>query len=498
MMLRRRQRRNHRGFVSSVALCLADVGCRILGGMLMSLTVKFLSRSLHNDMLSHLVQSPVSFFDTTPRGRILNRFSVDVEIVEARGFLPGKQTVQNTLIAIAKVTIIGTQSPVIVAVTLVAALLVGYITSLAVRAANCGRYVESLAMSHLLQHAAETTDALSTVRAYGVAERLRRQFCHLVDDAVRGFMCFMGAYRFVRTVTATFGFLVVVCTLVATILFAGSSGPDPSSLGFALSNACSIPLSMMSLCVVMLNVLQLIVSFERCLEYTELPAEIDAPINPKAEQTLYNWPKEGKIEFQNFSTSYKPGVLPNVLSGITFLVKPKEKVGVVGRTGAGKSSLVLALLRILRASEGRILIDDVDIAAVPLRKLRRSITVIPQIYLLRSVGQRQLVCLARALLRGSKILLLDEATSQMDGDTDRLIQAALREAFADCTLLTVAHRIHTVLDYDRILVLKDGRVQEFDSVDALLADASSVFYSMAVECGICRSRREPDLISTCL
>ncbi|XP_037555166.2 ATP-binding cassette sub-family C member 3 [Dermacentor silvarum] len=254
------------------------------------------------------------------------------------------------------------------------------------------------------------------------------------------------------------------------------------------------------------------------------------------------------IQLQNYSASYRPGVLPDVLKDVTFVVKPVEKVGVVGRTGAGKSSLVLALLRMLRPSEGQILIDGVNIANVPLRKLRRSITVIPQDpSLVRgtlrrnldptnshsdadiwqalershlsafvssdtkglllettdggtnlSVGQRQLVCLARALLRRSKILLLDEATSQMDGDTDRLIQATLREAFANCTLLTVAHRIHTVLDYDRILVLEEGKVKEFDSVHVLLSDSSSAFYSMAVEAGICGVARKPSLITAVL
>ncbi|XP_072140682.1 ATP-binding cassette sub-family C member 2-like, partial [Dermacentor andersoni] len=529
-----------------VALCLADVGFRILGSVLVAFTVKCLSGSLHNDMLSHLVHSPVSFFDATPRGRVLNRFSADVEIVEARCFLAAKQTIQNTLIIIAKVAIVGTQSPVVAAITLIVGLFSAY--RVALKAANCGRYVESLAMSRLLQHAAETTDALSTVRAYGVAGRLRRHFCHLVDDVARGLMCFLSAYRFARTVTATFGFLVVICTLVASIAFAGALGPDPSSLGLTMSTACSVPLSLMSLCMMMFTVLQMNVSFERCLEFAELPVESGAPATQKTEQSLCNWPKEGKIEFQDFSASYKPGVLPNVLRGITFLVKHKEKVGVVGRTGAGKSSLVLALLRMLKASEGRVLIDGVDIADVPLRKLRRNITVIPQdpsmvrgtlrmnldptdshtdgeiwqalekAHLAKvvagdvrgllleitdggsnlSVGQRQLVCLARALLRGSKVLLLDEATSQMDGDTDRLIQVALREAFADCTLLTVAHRVHTVLDYDRILVLEDGKVREFDSVQALLSDTSSVFYSMAAECGIYSAEREPDLISTCL
>ncbi|XP_065303398.2 ATP-binding cassette sub-family C member 2-like [Dermacentor albipictus] len=537
-----------------VSLCVIDVALRIVGSVLLSLSAKRLSRSLHNEMLSHVLCSPVSFFDACPRGRILNRFSADIDFIDSRSFLSGKQSVQNTLITLAKIAVIGTQSPIVLGVTAVAIVLAGYGMSLAVKASHCARFFESVAISRMLQHVTETVDALSSVRTYGVADRFRRHFCRLTDETMRGYSSFGTAYRFTRTLTSTSGFVVVVCTLLANTVFAGPDGPDPSSLGLALSSATSVPLALMTLCVMLFNVLQMVVSFERCVEYTELPPEDDLPPTwgeeqrAAADKALLSWPSEGKVEFQSYSASYRPGVLPNVLNGVTLVVNPKEKIGVVGRTGAGKSSLVLALLRMLRASEGRILIDSVDIAGVPLRKLRRSITVIPQdpslvrgtlrmnldptnshsdreiwqclerAHLAKlvssdpkgllletadggsnlSVGQRQLVCLARALLRGTKILLLDEATSQMDGDTDQLIQVALRDAFAQCTLFTIAHRLHTVLDYDRILVLEDGKVREFDTVPCLLSDKSSVFYSMAIEAGINSARRRPELISTTL
>ncbi|KAK8760856.1 hypothetical protein V5799_027873 [Amblyomma americanum] len=537
-----------------VSLCVIDVALRVVGSVLLALSAKRLSRSLHNGMLSHVLGSPVSFFDASPRGRILNRFSADMDFVDARTFLSGKQAVQNTLITLSKIAVIGTQSPLVVAVTAIVAIFVGYGISLAVKASHSSRYYESVATSRLLQHTAETVDALSSVRTYGVAYRFRRHFCRLLDDTMRGYSSFGAAYRFTRTLTATAGYVVVLYTLLANTIFAGPAGPDPSSLGLALSSATSVPLALMTLCVMLFNVLQMIVSLERCVEYTELPPEEDLPSAWSEEQkaavdkALFSWPTDGKVEFQNYSASYRPGVLPNVLSGVTFVVNPREKIGVVGRTGAGKSSLVLALLRMLRASEGRILIDGVDIAGVPLRKLRSIITVIPQdpslvrgtlrmnldptnshsdreiwqclerahlaklvsndargLLLLTadggnnlSVGQRQLVCLARAMLRGTKILLLDEATSQMDGDTDQLIQVALRNAFAQCTLFTIAHRLHTVLDYDRILVLEDGRVREFDTVPQLLSDTSSVFYSMAVEAGINNPKWKAEVISTTL
>ncbi|KAK8784733.1 hypothetical protein V5799_008902 [Amblyomma americanum] len=535
-----------------VMLCVLDVGLRIVGSVLLAVSAKWTSRSLHNEMLSHVLHSPVSFFDSSPRGRIVNRFSTDMDCIDTRSFISGKQSVQNTLITIAKVAVVGTQSPVVVGVTVVVALLAGYGMKVAVKASHSARYYESLAMSKVLQHATETLDALSSVRTYGAAERFRQHFCALTDKAVRGFLCFGSVYRFTRMLTSTSGFVVVMSTLLANTVFSGPEGPDPSGLGLALSSASAVPLSLMSLGVTLFTVLQMIVCLERCLEYAELPPESDVPHTKSVRETsaelLSSWPSEGKIEFQNYSASYRPGVLPNVLNGITFVVKPMEKVGVVGRTGAGKSSLVLALLRMLRASEGRIIIDGVDIAQVPLRKLRSSITVIPQdpslvrgtlrmnldptnshsdrdiwqaleqSYLAKlvstdakglllettdsggnlSVGQRQLVCLARALLRGTRILLLDEATSQMDGDTDRLIQAALRTAFAQCTLFTIAHRIHTVLDYDRILVMEDGKVREFDTVQTLLSDSSSMFYSMAIEAGIHGGRNKFEPLVTAL
>nr|XP_054926016.1 multidrug resistance protein mrp-7-like [Dermacentor andersoni] len=538
---------------SLVALCLIDVAFRIAGSILLALSAKRLSRSLHNDMLGHVLQSPVSFFDESPRGRIVNRFSADIDHADSRAFISGKQSVQNTILTFAKIAIVGTQAPVVLGITLVLAVLVCYGLWAALRASHHCRYYESLAMSRLLQHATETVDALSSVRTYGVADRFASHFYRLTDEMVRGLVCFGYTYCFVRTLTAVAGFVVIMCTLLTTVVFAGPGGPDPASLGLALSSACSVSLSLLSLCVMLFNVLQMIVSFERCVEYSELPPESDVPTNSNDTKVPptpcpTGWPSSGMIQFQKYSASYRPGVLPNVLEDVTFVVKPLEKVGVVGRTGAGKSSLVLALLRMLRPSEGQILIDGVNIANVPLRKLRRSITVIPQDpSLVRgtlrtnldptnshsdvdiwealershlstfvssdakglllettdggtnlSVGQRQLVCLARALLRRSKILLLDEATSQMDGDTDRLIQATLRDAFANCTLLTVAHRIHTVLDYDRILVLEEGKVKEFDSVSALLSDSSSAFYSMAVEAGICSATKNSNLITAFL
>ncbi|XP_077506866.1 multidrug resistance-associated protein 1-like isoform X1 [Amblyomma americanum] len=521
-----------------VGFCAFDVLCRIAGGLLLAVSSRRLSQRLHSEMLGHVLGSPVSLFDALPRGRILNRFSADMDFIDSRTFLSGKQSVQSVLFTAAKIAVIATQSPRVLAVGGVAAVLVFFGLRLAVGASYRARFFESIMLSRLLAHVTETLECLSSLRAYGVVRRACDRFCRLADANTRGYSAFCDTYKFTRVTSSTCGFVVVLAALLLNVVYVDKW--DPSRIGLAMSSASSVPLALMYLCVLLFNILQMVVSFERCLEYSELPQEPDVAADLTEEKgaallrSLCDWPIEGAIEFKDFSASYRPGILPNVLSNVTFTVMPMEKVGVVGRTGAGKSSLVLALLRMLKASSGRILIDDMDIAEVPLKKLRRSVTIIPQDpSLLRgtlrmnldptnsysdeqvwtvlgqahlfslvsadskklhletgdggsnlSVGQRQLVCLARALLRNTRVLVLDEATSQMDGDTDSLIQRTLRESFAKCTVLTIAHRLHTVLDYDKILVMEEGRVREFGSVSTLLEDPGSVFYAMANEVGL--------------
>ena len=260
-------------------------------------------------------------------------------------------------------------------------------------------------------------------------------------------------------------------------------------------------------------------------EYSETPTE--AEWRQPGKEPPRGWPSEGKIVFSNYSTRYRPG-LDLVLRGIDANIGAHERIGIVGRTGAGKSSITLALFRMIEASEGSISIDGINISELGLHDLRSSITIIPQDPVLFSgslrfnldpflrynddevwraleyanlkefaqgfatgldyeiteggdnisVGQRQLVCLARALLRKSKVLVLDEATAAVDMNTDSLIQRTIREEFCDSTVLTIAHRLNTIMDYDRIIVLDAGKIKEFDSPEKLMANRRSLFYSM--------------------
>jgi len=274
-----------------------------------------------------------------------------------------------------------------------------------------------------------------------------------------------------------------------------------------------------------------IVAVERLKEYSETQRE--ANWEKESDDKLKTWPAKAKIQFKNASARYREG-LPLVLKNLSFEVEAEEKVGIVGRTGAGKSSVTLTLFRIIELDSGHISIDDIDIATMGLHCLRNKLTIIPQEPILFSgslrmnldpfntysdedlwkalklshldnfvnslkeglqheiseggenvsVGQRQLICLARALLRKTKILVLDEATAAVDLETDDLIQQTLRDAFKDCTVLTIAHRLSTIMDYDKVLVMQDGELAEFNTPKELLADKSTIFYSMCSDANL--------------
>jgi len=274
-----------------------------------------------------------------------------------------------------------------------------------------------------------------------------------------------------------------------------------------------------------------VVSVERIKQYSdvepEAPWEIPNQVLPK------NWPEMGKVQFANYDLRYRKG-RDLILRDVSFTINSGERVGIVGRTGAGKSTLTMALFRIVEAAGGKILIDGEDISRLGLHSLRSKLTIIPQDPVLfsgslrlnldptgsktdteiwkalelanlqtftqglvaglnhevteggenLSVGQRQLVCLARALLRKTKVLILDEATAAVDLETDELVQKTIKSEFRDCTILTIAHRLNTILDSDKVIVLDKGRVAEFNSPKALLADSKTIFYSLAKDAGL--------------
>lgn len=269
----------------------------------------------------------------------------------------------------------------------------------------------------------------------------------------------------------------------------------------------------------------LMTSVERILEYTGLKRET------KEGKQVENWPKEGELSFENVSLSYNNK--ESVLKNLTFNLKPKEKLGIVGRTGAGKSSIILSLFRLYQC-EGKILIDDVDLKSLSLQFLRKKLAIIPQdpilfsgtirtnldpfgdfkdeelwkvlgkVNLKNSIsnlnmitsnshstfssGEKQLVCLARAILRKAKIVILDEATANMDQETDALLNKCIKENFSDCTVLTIAHRLQSILEADKVMVLDKGNLKEYDSPEVLLRNEGGYFYKMVQQAGLLKNK----------
>ncbi|CAN7993271.1 unnamed protein product [Ixodes pacificus] len=395
--------------------------------------------------------------------------------------------------------------------------------------------LESVTRSPIYTHFSETLSGVSTIRAYGAQERFVLESNHRVDYNQMCYYPSTISNRWLAVRLEFCGNLIVLFAALFSVF--GSQALDGGTVGLSLSYALSITATMNWMVRMSCEFETNIVAVERIMEYTRSPTEAAWEV-PESKPAL-DWPMGGQVQFADYSTRYREG-MDLVIKDITVSINAGEKVGVVGRTGAGKSSLMLSLFRIVEPAKGTIFIDGVDVTKIGLHDLRSKLTIIPQaivcLFVVRtqdpilfsgtlrtnldpfgeksdtelwsalelshlktfvsgldkgleylvaeggenlSVGQRQLVCLARALLRKSKVLVLDEATAAVDMETDSLIQQTIRKEFTGCTVLTIAHRLNTIMDYDRILVLEQGHVAEFDTPSNLLANESSIFYSMA-------------------
>ena len=312
----------------------------------------------------------------------------------------------------------------------------------------------------------------------------------------------------------------LIAGLAAIMCIVTSSAEDPRTraamAGLALTNAPLLT-ELMNNFLKQLTLLETnMVSVERLQAYAALvPEEPMQSLNQLTRATV-GWPQRGGIAFRDVVMGYRPG-LPDVLQGASFTIEPAEKVGVCGRTASGKSTLLVCLFRLVELRAGSILIDGVNIAEIPLAALRSALAIIPQDPVLftgslrynmdpfdehtdaqiwevlracsmsapveehpdglmrpldegggnLSAGQRQLVCMARALLREARVLVLDEATASIDMETDDVIQRTLRERLDGVTVLTIAHRLNTILDYDKVIVMEKGRLAEMGSPQEL-------------------------------
>jgi len=508
------------GFLSIIGL-----GCR---GIFLAMHRLNASKKLHDGLTDTVLRAPISFFDVTPIGRVLNRFAADMDKID----LELTQTVSQGITTIFNV--FGALGAIVVATkgTFIVPLIpLGYCYWLVQRwfrkTSTELQRVTSVANSPIFADFSQTLSGTSSIRAFGVQQGFFGKCKQSFDNMNASYILVqLSSYWLALRLDVMGGFIGTFVGAVAVGTL--DSGFIPAGwLGLALSFSIEVT-SYLKFGVQMIARLEAdMSSVERILFYTEnIKAEAPDAI-PEKDPKEGSWPLKGEIELSNASMRYRDG--PLVLKNLSFSVKGGEKIGVCGRTGSGKSSLMIALFRISEIeNDGSILVDGVDIREIGTAALRLNISIIPQDPVMFSntirynldpfgkvsdeelwnvlkkvemgesiaqlpnglndivaeggenfsQGQRQLLCIARSLLRKPKILVMDEATASIDNETDGIIQRMIRENFQDATVLTIAHRLNTIMDSDRILVLDNGHIAELDTPENLLAKESGHFKAM--------------------
>ncbi|KAH8816638.1 putative ATP-dependent bile acid permease [Xylogone sp. PMI_703] len=484
------------------------------------------SSRIHDRLLNSVLHAKLVFFDKVPLGQITNRFSKDIEVLD-RELAPYMiSTLQLSILLVIIIILISTVFPTFFLIAVIVCLVYYSISTVYINSSRDLKRIESVERSPLYQQFGETLSGYVTIRAYGNESSFTKQTHRLIDCYNRPHNLLWAAKEWLTFRVGSISSLISALTGSFALWQLGSI--NSGVVGLVLTYASTFTENVLWLVQLYAIIQQNFNSIVRLIEYIEVEQELSKPANPTFRPPA-QWPSQGWVYFQGYSTKYAPNLEP-ILRSINFEARPGQRVAIVGRTGAGKSTVTLALIRALEASGGQIMIDGVDIAAISLEQLRQAVTVVPQdptifngnlrdnmdplryytdeeifaalrnVHLLDSLGsssldqpvtslslgQRQLMCIARGLLRRSRILVLDEATASIDSEMDALVQSSLRTSIVSgTTVLTIAHRLHTIADYDRVVVLDAGRVVEQGSIKHLLSrrGPDAVFRNLCEESG---------------
>ncbi|KAM6939603.1 ATP-binding cassette sub-family C member 10 [Xenentodon cancila] len=484
--------------------------------------------AIHNRLLDRVLKATTTFFDTTPLGRILNRFSSDLYTIDDSLPFILNILLANIFSLLGMLVVMSYGLPWVLVPLLPLTLLYHRTQYFYRHTSRELKRLCSLTLSPVYSHFSETLTGLGTIRASGHSARFVEESARRLEQNQRCLFLSNAAMQWLDIRLQLIGVAVVTGLGVIAVVQHQYGFVDPGLVGLSLSYALSITTLLSGLIFSFTQTEMQLVSVERTEEYfTDLPTE---PQDQNA-QLPPAWPEQGWLEFRDVALAYREG-LPNALDGVSLVVRPGEKIGVMGRTGSGKSSMFLALFRMVELNQGQILLDHLDISTVGLAQLRSRLAIISQDPFLFSgtvrenldpcarhtdqqlldvldqchlssvvsrmggldaevgergkgfsVGQRQLLCLSRAMLTQATLLCIDEATASVDHRTDKLLQQTIRDKFHDKTVLTIAHRINTIMDCDRVLVMHAGKVLEFDTPAALCQSENSVFHRLVGELG---------------
>ena len=517
---------DYAGIYCVLVICIS--GVYMCGSSFYHLHALAASRNLHDRIFRQLLKGAMSFFDTTPMGQILSRFSADLDIVDTMLPQTSEQcfnllsmcVTSTILICIVTIWFLIPMIPLVATYV--------YLALHFRHAIRQMKRMDNMSKGPLFGHIGSTARGLATIRAFRYTARFFEKERALGNNATKCNWAFLMSNRWIGYRLDVITTLIVTITALLCVFMRQSISPALAGLcivyALQMGGVFQYGTRLIAETEALMTSVERLTQFESSVkEETNLDFNDASKVGPE-------WPVAASVEFKDLKCKYRPN-LPYVLNGVSFKLPEKKKLGICGRTGSGKSSLTLCLWRMLDVIEGGIEIDGVDTSTLSLSTLRSKMAIIPQdpvlfIGTLRSnldpfhevsddriwdvlrqvhlfdfitalpqrlgtlveeggqnfsQGQRQLICFARALLRGSKLIVLDEATASVDMDTDALIGTTIREAFADCTMMIIAHRLHTIIDCDYILVLDDGKVAEFDTSQNLLQKKNGLFRKLVDE-----------------